>query len=1013
MKKSLFPIILSVFLGFTGLNAQNCEFTVRLFDQLGDSWDGAELVFKYNGTSNTITMNTFEQEETQIIRFPEKAEVTLEFVSGDFDGEVRYELYDNLGALIFSDGPSPRIGEVFEFKACGCQITTPEVFYYDHREIWLTWNTINTSNQRQVIEYGEKGFTLGDGQVLTTTDSIIMIEGLDPYTEYDIYITSICFPDMDSTALDPLHLRTRRAVDGGISNIEPLSSGCDLEPVEFGFNIINYGGRPLTLVPVFYSVNDRLQAVTMPQDGLYTGLLGPDSSDYFFFDNKYEFPQPGDYKISVWTEIENDTTAFNDSASFTITNSPIITEYPYFESFEDWSGGWYPDTIIQEHSMWKRAGVLQGTESYDGSTVWRAREDVNKDNYIIASLISPCFDFSQLSGDPIVKMALNSDDFNKGDHVLAFEYTKDGGDSWESVSAESTAQNWYSRQGGIVWDAPMAPFEWVLAENIIKGLAGESNIQFRIRYYRTGNGGLDVSTGWQMDAFEIIPRSARDLAVQIIHEDLPVTCKEDQLNFDVRVRNLGLETSSSFSIFIAQDNGMELEFPYSFDLLPNRDTLLNFSLPGLSSNTSEIAVRLEFEGDQVIENNDDLARLEVYPLLSVPFNLEFEIGNFPQWDLDSSENIFFNIDQFFVESKDLAPGERWQIVSPTFGPFEAENDLQLEVNWTDENLEYVALGDQDSLCVFLSTDCFESVQLVGVFTMDNYDPTVDGSILAIDLSDFEGMTGTFILSFKNNGSTNIIASINQFNIRSCHQIGLSSQIVYNTHPDSTNSSIRVMGENGNSPYSYSWSNGINGPVNEGLSDDTYMVTLTDAYGCEVIQSFEVRTCPENLQISFDVQEDEGGLFNNGSVQITSIEGDIEDYTIEWSNGYYNVDRIENLGRERYRLKITNAFGCEYFYVFDFTVTSNEEFVVPGESLENIVCYPNPSSGALYIDLSKWERDQDIQLSLFDGIGRAYWTLQDQDIDSKIIKVNSVKEGMNFLVFRTNKGSKVFKIMGTK
>ncbi len=1013
MKKSLFLIFLSAYLIFD-LQAQTCDFFVTMFDTFGDTWNGASLVFKYDGTSQSVSLENFVNEETQTVSFPDNVVVTMEYVSGDFDNEVRYELYDNLGQLIFSDGPDPAIGDVLEFVACGCQITTPTVIYYDHREIWLSWNTVSTPDQRQIIEYGERDFMLGAGTVKTTRDSMIVLDGLDAFTEYDIYFTSICLQDMDTTTIGPIQWRTRRTVDGGIRDIEPLESGCDLDPIEFGFNIINYGGEPLTLVPVFYSINDRLQQVSMPQDGLYTGLLGPDSADYFFFDNRYSFPEPGDYEIAVWTEIDRDEFEFNDTTFFTITNSPIIDQYPYFESYEEWSGGWYPDTIIQEHSMWTRAGALQGTEPFDGPTLWRVREDVDTENDILASLISPCFDFSGLSQDPIIKMALYSDDFVGGDHVLLFECTKDGGENWETVQASPTSQNWYSRSGGIAWDSPLNASEWSVAENIAADLAGEGNVQFRLRYYRAGSGFFDTGDGWQIDAFEIIPRAGRDLAINLLDTDFAGNCGSEEIAFDVRVRNLGEEVANSFSLFISQDGGMATEFSYSFPLAPNTDTILNFVLPiSMNSNLVDLDITLEYDGDQEASNNQIQVEFEIFPVEEVPYFLELELDQLPEWDFDSSENILFDFNQFFVESKTLDSGERWEIVSPSFGPIEIENDLQLEINWTNEDLEYVTLEDQDSICIFISTDCFETQELIGVFTSENYDPTVDGPLVTLSLEGFEGMTANFIILFKNNGMSTIVGSINQFNIRSCHLLGLESQISYNSHPDSTDASVQVQAVNGNPPYSYEWSNSTAGPVNTNLPDGTYMVTITDSYGCELIEEFEVRTCPEELQISFEVIEDEGGIFNNGEVRIQSIEGDLSDYEVEWSNGFYNVDRIENLGRERYRLKITNEFGCEYNYVFDFTTTNNNESTELGSSLDGLVAYPNPTRAFVSIDLNRVDLDRSTQFLLLDHMGRVYEEISFSDLGqaSDGLKMGPVKRGINFLMIKTNTDSKVFKIIG--
>ncbi len=58
-------------------------------------------------------------------------------------------------------------------------------------DAYLSWSNANTLNNF-IIEYGEDGFTLGTGTQLTSTDTFVTISNLDPLTEYEFYIRSIC-----------------------------------------------------------------------------------------------------------------------------------------------------------------------------------------------------------------------------------------------------------------------------------------------------------------------------------------------------------------------------------------------------------------------------------------------------------------------------------------------------------------------------------------------------------------------------------------------------------------------------------------------------------------------------------------------------------------------------------------------------------------------------------------------------------------------------------------------------
>lgn len=55
----------------------------------------------------------------------------------------------------------------------------------------LFWNNPSSANQF-IIEYGEEGFTLGSGMLVTSTDTFATIPSLLPATSYDFYVKVVC-----------------------------------------------------------------------------------------------------------------------------------------------------------------------------------------------------------------------------------------------------------------------------------------------------------------------------------------------------------------------------------------------------------------------------------------------------------------------------------------------------------------------------------------------------------------------------------------------------------------------------------------------------------------------------------------------------------------------------------------------------------------------------------------------------------------------------------------------------
>lgn len=72
----------------------------------------------------------------------------------------------------------------------------------------------------------------------------------------------------------------------------------------------------------------------------------------------------------------------------------------------------------------------------------------------------------------------------------------------------------------------------------------------------------------------------------------------------------------------------------------------------------------------------------------------------------------------------------------------------------------------------------------------------------------------------------------------------------------TDGSITLTTEGGTTPYSYTWSNGLTGNVNQPIGAGNYDVTITDANGC-VYQLDATLSQPEQIQVTFDANVLEG------------------------------------------------------------------------------------------------------------------------------------------------------------
>lgn len=114
---------------------------------------------------------------------------------------------------------------------------------------------------------------------------------------------------------------------------------------------------------------------------------------------------------------------------------------------------------------------------------------------------------------------------------------------------------------------------------------------------------------------------------------------------------------------------------------------------------------------------------------------------------------------------------------------------------------------------------------------------------------------------------------------------------------------------GAEPYSYEWSTGETTPEITGLAPGAYSVTVTDSNGCSVTDSVIVEGSESTLEVDKLIVNHvtcHGG--SDGYIYLV-IEGGVEPYTYEWSNGETTAN-IEDLEAGIYTVVVTDATGCD-------------------------------------------------------------------------------------------------------
>ncbi|PCH95985.1 MAG: hypothetical protein COB85_04100 [Bacteroidetes bacterium] len=124
--------------------------------------------------------------------------------------------------------------------------------------------------------------------------------------------------------------------------------------------------------------------------------------------------------------------------------------------------------------------------------------------------------------------------------------------------------------------------------------------------------------------------------------------------------------------------------------------------------------------------------------------------------------------------------------------------------------------------------------------------------------------------------------------------------------DSADGSASLTVTGGMAPYTYSWSSGGTGTTETGLIAGVYVVTITDANGCQNSVSAAVSDAGSAIITIDSVQDaDCAGI---GSAYV-SVSGGTAPYTYNWSNNDTMQD-LTGVSAGLYSVTITGADGCE-------------------------------------------------------------------------------------------------------
>ncbi|MBX7052417.1 MAG: T9SS type A sorting domain-containing protein [Flavobacteriales bacterium] len=250
------------------------------------------------------------------------------------------------------------------------------------------------------------------------------------------------------------------------------------------------------------------------------------------------------------------------------------------------------------------------------------------------------------------------------------------------------------------------------------------------------------------------------------------------------------------------------------------------------------------------------------------------------------------------------------------------------------------------------------------------------------------------------GSTFYIDAI-VFNLPSCDDFIVTATGTGESSLGAGDGTASVNITGGTAPYTYSWNTLDNSPSIDNLIPGYYIVTVTDANGCQKVATYYVAPGGCNISVSMSgTNSSSNSIYSgNGSVTATASGGN-PPYTYQWNNGSTSSS-ISGLPVGTYAVLITEQNNplCAtwgYYTVWGPNGPSSvqDETTTPA----GLIVYPNPSSGQI-----TFRADSDIrEIQINNSFGQLI-SLTKHNYGTVNLDLSSQPSGIYFYTLKNEQG----------
>jgi len=885
-----------------------CVYTANLFDTFGDGWNGAELSVIINGDTTILTIDDGDSFTAQI-DIEDGDLIVLSYEGGVFENEVSYEIIDNNGNTIFSDGPNPGQGMVFQLIVSCSDCDLPQNIVIDEilGDGFELSFTPNDSAEQYIIFYGLQGLPFDSLNSITVNSATnVLVDGLLEDTTYQFFVGAICDVDNNSSIVGPFNFRTIFANDVGVTEITAPFSDCNLGLETITFNLAGFGSNLQSLFAFNYSVNGEMVSLPMFEDGFFTGVVGSNDTVSVSFDTQFDFSAPGEYEIAVWTDLVGDSNTENDTAFFSFSSIPTVDELPYFANFTVNSEGWSVVDSSQNNS-WDfgspNATIISSANSGNNAWVTNLSGDYNTNE--LSYVQSICFDFSTITETPRISLNINyitETNFDGG----WLEGSKDGGITWERIGAMGTGINWYNVDDtftdlGNVWAGESDG--WLFAEHSLDGFAGEGDSRFRFVFSSDGS---VTREGFGLDDIQIFIPLANDLQASSGSNSADPLCGSPSDSISITIINVGLEDQMDITVaYQVDEEPVVMEDLTGITIASGESLTYTFNTTfnsNIFSNEFLVKSWVINDIDENLMNDTTSFTFETSTPFQLPLVADFNDGLLPDgWETDGTIDEDHNNGSPGVYDNLFVDGSQFITTTPNVGPINPNDSLTFDYRYTDWSAGTVGtVLAGDSLIIEISNDCGETYSIQFVIDETNHITSAEYTNQTIDLNPFAG--DVIRIRFRAvYSSGDYWMDLDNINIIGCPEdFDLIVNIQEPASGGTGDGGLAVFPQAGAEPFSYLWNTGDTTNVLTNIDSGEYSITVTDANGCEQvlpINLFSVGT--EDIESLLDYS-----LFPNPTNGMTNL-------LVNFDQSVDVTVRISSLlGQTVYQQKVTQTRALE-------------------------------------------------------------------------------------------------------